>query len=57
MNTNQDRLNKLPKEKFMKKALTTLIVVAALVAGSVSVAGTGPRPGPYKTTTTVSSLK
>jgi hypothetical protein len=36
----------------MKKALTTLIVVAALVAGSFSFAGSGPRTGGYRTTTT-----
>jgi hypothetical protein len=43
----------------MKKALTTLIVFAALVAGSVSFAGTGQGTGGNRTATpnTVSAVK
>jgi hypothetical protein len=47
---------KVSKEKIMKKAFTTLIIVAALVAGSVSFAQ--PKTGGFlKTAPTTSSLK
>ncbi len=42
----------------MKKALTTLVVVAALFAGSVSFAGTGSGTGIGRAAkTSISSLK
>lgn len=40
----------------MKKALTTLVIMAALVAGSVSFAGPGPRTGGGRTNLDSSSL-
>lgn len=40
----------------MKKVITTLVVVAALVAGSVSFAGTGKGNGGGRTTLSDSSL-
>jgi hypothetical protein len=46
----------IPKERVMKKALTVLVAVAALVAGSVSFAGPGPRTGGNRTDMNTSSL-
>jgi hypothetical protein len=40
----------------MKKVVTTLVIVAALFAGSVSFAGLGPKTGGGRTTTSSSSL-
>ncbi len=40
----------------MKKALTALVVVAALVLGSVSFAGPGPRTGGGRTDMDTASL-
>lgn len=40
----------------MKKALTTLVVAVALLAGSVSFAGTGPRTGGGRTNVDTSPL-
>jgi hypothetical protein len=40
----------------MKKVITTLVVFVALVAGSVSFAGLGPKTGGGRTTTSDSSL-
>jgi hypothetical protein len=41
----------------MKKIITTLVVVTALIAGSVSFAGTGPRTGGGRIATTDSFLE
>lgn len=40
----------------MKKALTTLVIMAALVAGSVSFAGTGSGNGGYRYSSDTSPL-
>ncbi len=40
----------------MKKALTVLVIIAALVAGSVSFAGPGPRTGGGRTDMNTPSL-